>query len=90
MYAMVYTRPNLAQVVSVVSKFLSNPGRSHWDAVKWIFRYLRGTIDYGIMFNRHQSIPSIVGYVDADYVRDMDDRRSTTCYMFTLGGGPIC
>ena len=52
MYAMVCTIPYLAQVVSVVSKFLLNPRRSHWDAVKWIFQYLRGTTHYGIMFNR--------------------------------------
>ena len=52
MYAMVCTIPNLAQAISAVSKFLSTPGRSHWDAVKWIFRYLRGTTNYGIMFSR--------------------------------------
>ena len=52
MYAMVYTRPDLAHAVNLVSKFLSNMGRMHLDAVKWIFRYLRGTIDYGIMFRR--------------------------------------
>ena len=52
MYAMVCTRLDLSQAISAVSKFLSNPGRSHWDAAKWIFRYLRGTIDYGIMFSR--------------------------------------
>ena len=39
MYAMVSTRPDIAHVVSVVSRYLSNPGKSHWDAVKWIFRY---------------------------------------------------
>ena len=90
MYAMVCTRPNLAQVVSTVSKFLSNPGQSHWDVVKWIFKYLRGTTNYGIMFSKQQSVPSVVGYVDVDYVRDLDDRRYTTGYVFTLGGGPIC
>ena len=52
MYAMVCTILDLAQVVSVVSTFLSNPRRSHWDAVKWIFSYLRGTTNYGIMFSR--------------------------------------
>ena len=52
MYAMACTRPDLAHVVSVVSKFLSNMGRLHWDAVKWIFRYLRGTTNYGIMFKK--------------------------------------
>ena len=42
------------------------------------------------MFSRQQIDPSVVGYVDADYARDLDDRRSTTCYVFTLGGGTIC
>ena len=42
------------------------------------------------MFNRHQSDPLVVGYVDANYARGLDDMRSTTSYVFTLGGGPIC
>ncbi|KAL6327885.1 hypothetical protein AAG906_027282 [Vitis piasezkii] len=90
MYAMVCTRPDLVHAVIVVSKFLSNLGRMRWDVVEWIFRYLRGTIDYGIMFNKQQGDPSVRGYVDADYASDLDDRRSTTGYVFTLGGGPIC
>ena len=90
MYAMVCTRPDLVQVVSVVSKFLSNPGILHWDAVKWTFRYFRGTTDYDIMFNKQQSDLSIEGYMDANYSEDLDDKRSTTGYVFTLGRGPIC
>ena len=43
MYAMVCTRPDIAHVVGIVSRFLSNPGREHWNAVKWILRYLHGT-----------------------------------------------
>ncbi|KAG7553078.1 Zinc finger CCHC-type superfamily [Arabidopsis thaliana x Arabidopsis arenosa] len=43
MYAMVCTRPDIAHAVGTVSRFLSNPGREHWNAVKWILRYLRGT-----------------------------------------------
>ena len=42
------------------------------------------------MFNKQQSDPSVRGYVDADYARDLDDRRSTIGYVFTLSGGPIC
>ena len=80
----------MAQAVSQVSKFMSKPGKQHWEAVKWIFRYLRGTIGHGIMFGNQQGDPSVVGYVDSDYVGDMDDRRSTTGYVFTLAGGPIC
>jgi hypothetical protein len=90
MYAMVCTRPDLAHAVSVVSKYMANPGKRHWNTVKWIFRYLKGTTDYGITFVRQKSDLSVVGYVDADYAGDLDDRRSTTGYVFTLAGGPIC
>ena len=90
MYATVCTRSYLAQDVSEVSNFLSNPGLSNWNVFKWIFRYFRGTADYDIMFSGHQSVPLVMGYVDADYARDLDDRRSTIGYVFTLGGGPNC
>ena len=90
MYAMVCIRPDLTHAVSAVSKFLSNLRKMHWDAVKWIFIYLRGTTDYGIVFSKQQSDHSVRGYVDVDYTGDLDDRRSTTGYVFTLGGRPIC
>ncbi|KAK2425531.1 secreted RxLR effector protein [Trifolium repens] len=90
MYAMVCTRPDLAPVVSQVCKFMSKPGKHHWEAVKWIFRYLKGTTGHGIMFSSEKCDPSVVGYVDSHYAGDMDDRRSTTGYVFTLAGGPIC
>jgi hypothetical protein len=51
---------------------------------------LKGTTNYDITFVRQKSDLSIVGYVDADYAGDSDDRRSTTGYVFTLAGGPIC
>jgi hypothetical protein len=84
MYAMACVRPDLAHAVSVVSKYMANPWRQHWDAVKWIFRYLKGTIEYGITFVRQKSDLSVVRYVDANYAGDLDDRRSTTSYVFTL------
>jgi len=42
MYTMVYTRPDIAQVVGVVSRHMSNTRKEHWRAVKWIVRYLKG------------------------------------------------
>jgi hypothetical protein len=51
---------------------------------------LKGTIDYIIIFVRQKNDLSIIGCVDADYVGDLDDRRSTTGYVFTLTGGLIC
>uniref|UniRef100_A0A2N9J6C2 CCHC-type domain-containing protein n=1 Tax=Fagus sylvatica TaxID=28930 RepID=A0A2N9J6C2_FAGSY len=78
MYAMVCTRPDLAHAVSTVSRYMANPGREHWNAVKWIFRYLKGTVEHGILFSRQPGTNSVVGYVDADYAGEVDDRRSTT------------
>eukprot|EP00253_Pinus_taeda_P017080 PITA_17080 len=40
---MVYTRPNIAHAVGVVSRYMNNPGKEHWMAVKWVLRYLKGT-----------------------------------------------
>ena len=45
MYAMVCTRPDIAHAVGVVSRFMSRPGKQHWEAVKWILRYLKGSSD---------------------------------------------
>ena len=90
MYAMVCTRPDLAHAVSTISRYMANPGREHWNAVKWIFRYLKSTAEHEILFSRQPGTNSVVGYVDADYAGEVDDRRSTTGYVFTLSGGPIC
>jgi len=50
MYAMVYTRPDIAHAVGVLSRFMSKPGKEHWIAVKQVFRYLHGTSDYGLCY----------------------------------------
>ena len=63
MYVMVCTRPNLAHVVSSISKYMANWGKQHWNVVKWILRYLKGTTDYIINFFRQKSDLSVVGYV---------------------------
>eukprot|EP00253_Pinus_taeda_P025413 PITA_25413 len=79
---MVSTRPDISHAVGVVSRFMANPGKEHWQAVKWVLRYLRGTSDRCIVFNGSEG--SVCGYVDADYAGDLDKRRSTTGYVFTL------
>ncbi|XP_048604674.1 secreted RxLR effector protein 161-like [Brassica napus] len=89
MYAMVCSRPDLAQAVNQVSKYTSNPGRKHWETVKWILRYLRGTSDYGLMFGGEVQ-DSVIGFVDSYYGGELDNSRSTTGYVFTLAGAPIC
>ncbi|KAJ9536138.1 hypothetical protein OSB04_un000681 [Centaurea solstitialis] len=88
MYAMVCTRPDLAHCVGVVSRFLANPGRSHWTAVKTAFRYLKGTEAHGLIFGLHNDC-EIVGFCDSDYAGDRDGWRSTSGYVYTLGGTAI-
>ena len=90
MYLMTCTRPDLALAMGKVSRFMSNPGKVHWEAVKWMLRYLKGTEDYGLLFDRRSDrTTALVGYVDSDYGGCLDTRRSTTGYVFTLGGGCI-
>ena len=84
MYAMVCTRPDIAHSVSLLSHYMSNPGRDHREALKWILRYLKGTADSGLIYQRKQTTIGLVeGYVDSDYTKDLDERRSITGYLFT-------
>ena len=54
MYAMVSTCPDIAHAVGVVSRFMSNPKKAHWEAIKWILRYLKGTSDYALCFGENK------------------------------------
>ena len=90
MYAMVCTRPDLAYGIGVLSKFMSNPGKHHWLAAKWMLRYLKGTAGLGIVYGRvDKSYDQIQGYVDSDFAGDLDKRRSITGYVYTLCGGAV-
>ncbi|KAL0322888.1 UNVERIFIED_CONTAM: Retrovirus-related Pol polyprotein from transposon TNT 1-94 [Sesamum angustifolium] len=89
MYLMVSTRPDIAYAVSCLSRFMSNPGTIHWEALKWLFRYLNGSNNSGIKFSKCSEGIKLIGYVDSNYANDRDSRRSTTSYVFTLCGACI-
>ncbi|KAH9659027.1 hypothetical protein KPL70_023708 [Citrus sinensis] len=90
MYAIVCTRPDISHAVGIVSRFMHNPSKGHWQAVKWILRYIQKTVDIGLLFERDDTLgQGVIGYVDSDYAGDLDKRRSTTGYVFTFAGGPI-
>jgi hypothetical protein len=84
--AMLCTRPDLAYPISVVSQHMANPSLEHWIAVKRIFRYLQGTLQFKLRFGGLSS-QDVVGYCDADWAGDLEDRRSTTGFVFMMGGG---
>ena len=87
MYAMICTRPDIAYAVGVVSRYMSNPGKKHWEAVKGIMRYLKGTKGMRICFGSKEAC--VDGYRDADYAGDMDKRKSTSGYVFMFNGGAV-
>ena len=87
MYSMGCTRLDIAHIVGVVSRFLENPGKEHWEAMKWIFGYLRGTSKLCLCFGKGK--PILEGYTDADKASDLDGRKSTSGYLFTFVGGAI-
>ena len=87
MYAMLCTRPDICYAVGIVSRYQSNPGHKHWQAVKRIFRYLRGTADLVLCY--HEGDLRLRGYSDADWASDKDGRKSTSGYTFILGGGAV-
>uniref|UniRef100_A0A3Q7IX76 Reverse transcriptase Ty1/copia-type domain-containing protein n=1 Tax=Solanum lycopersicum TaxID=4081 RepID=A0A3Q7IX76_SOLLC len=84
MYAMVCTRPDIAHVVGVVSRYMANPGKEHWEAVKWLLRYLRGTSSTSLCFGKGNV--TLQGFVDADLGGDVDSSKSTSGYIYTIGG----
>ena len=87
MYAMVCTRPYISHAIGVVSIFLENFGKAHRKGVKWIFRYLRGTLKVCLRFGG--SKPSFEGYIDSDMAGDVDCRKYTYGYLYTFTGGSI-
>ena len=91
MYLMICTRPDLAFTISRLSKFSSRPGTKHAIAVKRVLRYLVGTQDLGISFvvPNLSANPQLYGYSDSDFAADLNNRRSTSGFVFLLNGGPI-
>ncbi|XP_042012296.1 secreted RxLR effector protein 161-like [Salvia splendens] len=80
MYLMVSTRPDMAYVVSCLGRYMANPGPVHWEALKWLLRYLKNTSMYGLCFSKHDQGVELCGFVNSNYANDKDKRKSTTSY----------
>ena len=87
MYAMVCTRPNIAHAMGIVSRFMSRPRKQHWEAIKWILRYLKGSLDTCLCFTCASL--KLQGYVDTNFDGDIDSIKSITGFVFTFGGTTI-
>jgi hypothetical protein len=82
------TRPDISYSVGVVNRYMSKPKKPHLDAVRHILRYVKGTINFGILYKKTKECQMLC-YCDADYAGDYGTRRSTTGYSFSLGSGAI-
>lgn len=88
LYLTTATRPDLSYVVSLLSRFMENPSAKHMLLAKRVLRYLKGTTDFGILYKKGE-INELVAYTDSDYAGDMDDRKSTSGYVFMLSSGAV-
>jgi hypothetical protein len=97
LYLASWTRPDIAFSVSELSRFVSNPGKSHLEAAKRVFRYLKKTLGLGLVYRSSASLPDhpeiqpnvLWGYVDSDWAGCPDSRRSTSGFVFMLNGAAI-
>jgi hypothetical protein len=88
LYIMLGTRADIAFAVIKLARFASNPSNIHFTAVKRVYKYLKGTINYGITYYKEGS-RYMSGYCDADYAGDILSAKSTSGYIILLGGGII-
>jgi hypothetical protein len=86
---LVNTRPDICFVVSTLSQCMCEPRQTHWVAAKHVFRYLRGTVGYGLRYTADSDM-QLVGYTDLDWASSIEDRKSTSGCCFSLGFAGIC
>jgi len=87
MFAMICTRPNIAQAVTAVSRYMANLGREHWNTIKRILRYIKGTSNAALHYGGSES--TVRDYVDSDFASDLEKRKSTIGYVFIIVGGAV-
>ena len=85
---MVLTRPDIAAAISSLSRFNANPGRTHWEGVEHVLRYLRGTSREGLCYRKGVST-QLWGYCDSSHLTCPDTGRSRVGYVFLSAGGAI-
>jgi hypothetical protein len=82
------TRPDISFYVNMLSRFMQNPSKNHYGAAKRVLRYIAGTADHGLWYEKNKDVV-LRGYCDSDWASCLDDRKSTSGYAFSLGSGVI-
>lgn len=90
LYAALITRPDIIYAVATLERYASNPNSEHILAIKKIFRYLKGTLNYGIKYSKDsKNSEYLVGFSDSDFAGEKTEYKSTSGYIFYLANGPI-
>ena len=87
MYAMHCTRPDIAFAICKLSRFTHNPSTDHWRAIGRVLGYLKKTKSFGLYYNKFPSV--LEGYCDASWITSINDNKSTSGWIFKIGGGAI-
>ena len=82
------TKPDIAFSVNLLARYSYAPSKRHWNGIKHILRYLRGTSDMGLYYSKKSKL-QLIGYADARYLSDPHKTRSQMGYVFTYGGTTI-
>ena len=88
MYAQVCPRPDIAFVVGMLGKYLSDPDQSHWKAAKKVLRYLQDTKDLMLTY-RHTNTLGVIGFSDSDFAGCVYYKKSTSSYIFMMAEGVV-
>lgn len=86
---LVHTRPDIAYSVGIVSRHMERPTKLHFNAVKRILRYVKGTVHYGLVYSEDSRNNVLTGFSDSDLAGQLDDRRSTGGMVFYLNDSVI-
>ena len=84
-YLMINTRPDIAFSVTLLSRFIQEPKEKHWRCLKNLLRYVITTKNYALVYKKSNEEIKLVGYTDADFAGSIDDRKSTSGYLFKYG-----
>ncbi|XP_042426028.1 uncharacterized mitochondrial protein AtMg00810-like [Zingiber officinale] len=82
------TRPDIAFSVGMVSRYMQEPRKPHFEEAKKILKYVNSTLNLGLLYEKGVEF-SLQGFADADFGGDLDDRRSTSGFEFLRGATSI-
>ena len=83
-----HSRPDIMFAVSLISRFMHKPSRQHMGAAKRVLRYIRGTLSFGLRYQKVRNC-KLISYTDSDWAGCADDRKSTSGYAHSFGSGVI-